>query len=130
VRARGAAESRIEAVRAEIAEVDPSLAVFNYRPMSDFVAEAVAPERDSLGLLSAFGLTGFLLALLGVYGVLSHTVSSRRPEFGLRLALGASPEEILRLVLVRGALLLALGVGGGLLSALGLAPLSRSSSRV
>jgi ABC-type antimicrobial peptide transport system permease subunit len=94
--------------------------------MSDFVAEAVAPERDSLGLLSAFGLTGFLLALLGVYGVLSHAVSSRRPEFGLRLALGASPEEILRLVRVRGTLLLALGVGGGLLSALGLAPIVTS----
>lgn len=122
VRAREGPEPErlVDPVRAAIARVDPDLAVFHYRRMSDFVSEAVAPERYGLGLLAAFGLTGFLLTLVGVYGVLAHAVSSRRKEFALRIALGARAAQIARMVLSRGAVLLGLGVLVGLGGAFGL----------
>lgn len=117
VRTEIAPEALLDSVRAEVARVDPELAVFNYRKMSELVTEALAPERFSLGLLAAFGLTGFLLTLVGVYGVLSHAVSLRRQELGLRLALGASAGEIARMVLSSGAAMIALGVAVGLAAA-------------
>ena len=86
----------------------------------------VAPERFSLGLLGTFGMTGFLLALVGVYGVLSHVVSLRRQEFGLRIALGARTVEIARMVLARGTRVVASGVAIGLVAAIGLARLIES----
>ncbi|HXV62056.1 MAG TPA: ABC transporter permease [Vicinamibacteria bacterium] len=114
-------ESIVDSVRAVVAQVDPDLAVFNYREMGEFVTVAVAPERYSLGLLGAFGLAGLLIALVGVYGVLSHAVSLRSREFGLRMALGATTPEIGRMVLAGGARVIVSGVTLGLLAAVFLA---------
>ncbi len=117
VRSSSEPSSLSEPIRAEAARVDPDVALFHFRVMEDFVADSVAPERFSLDLLGAFGLTGLALALIGVYGVLSHSVSLRQRELGLRMALGALPGDVGRLVLERGARL----VGGGVVLGLFLA---------
>jgi putative ABC transport system permease protein len=107
-------------VRREVSQVDPDLALFNFRVMDDFVADSVAPERFSLDLLSAFGATGFALAIIGLYGVLSHSVSLRMKEIGVRMALGARSADVLRLVMARGISLILAGLAIGLLGASGL----------
>ncbi len=109
-----------ESIRGETAQVDPDVALFNVRPLDALVADSVAPQRFSLELLGVFGVTGLALALIGVYAVLAHSVSARRREIGVRLALGARPADVRRLVLGGGARIIAAGIVAGLLAATGL----------
>jgi predicted permease len=102
-------------IRESLAEIDPDLAVFNFRSMDDWIAVSLAARRFSMTLLGAFAASGLSLALIGIYGVLASAVSLRRRELGVRLALGAAPAEILAMVLKRGATLIATGLGVGLL---------------
>jgi putative ABC transport system permease protein len=106
-----------EPIRREAARVDPDVALFNLRLMEDLVADSVAPQRFSLDLLGTFGVTGLALALIGVYGVLSHSVTLRQREIGIRMALGALPGDVLRLVLEKGARFVGGGIVLGLLAA-------------
>ncbi|HSC26858.1 MAG TPA: ABC transporter permease, partial [Vicinamibacterales bacterium] len=96
-------------LRAAVARVDPEVPVFDPAAMESVVAASLAPERFSLGLVGAFGAMGLVLTLVGVYGVLSHLVSLRLRELGLRMALGAPPTAVRRSVLVAG--LEPIGVG-------------------
>jgi putative ABC transport system permease protein len=114
----GADPARLtEEVRERMMGIDPDLAVFNFRVMDDWIAESVSARRFSVTLLSAFGISGLSLALVGIYGVLASSVSVRRREIGVRLALGAAPGEILRMVMSRGAALIGVGLALGLLAA-------------
>jgi predicted permease len=115
-----------ELVREQIGQVDSEMAVANVRLMEDFVSDSVAPQQFSLTLLSAFGLSGLTLALIGLYGVLSGSVSLRLREISIRLALGALPRDVLRLVMSRGVGLIGAGLGLGLLGAYGLTRLLES----
>ena len=126
VRTTAAPTTLVGPMRESIRDVDPELALFNFRPMETFVDAALAPRHFSLTLLGAFGSTGLLLALLGLYGVLSYSVRCRVREIGIRQALGATSHEVLRLVLGQGLRLAALGLAAGLTGALILAPLLRS----
>jgi predicted permease len=99
-------------VGAALAAVDPDLA-FTFRPLADVLNGSIAQER-LVAMLSAFlGALALLLAGLGLYGVMSYAVSRRRTELGIRLALGAAPRTVVRLVLTHVGLLVAAGVVAG-----------------
>jgi len=107
-----------EEVRTEVQSVDPELPVFGATKMTDVVSESLAQRRFSMELVLLFAATALLLAGLGIYGTISYLVSERTHEIGLRLALGAKREAILRMVLRQGLELAIVGAGAGLVGAL------------
>jgi putative ABC transport system permease protein len=110
VRAERDARSLIADVRAAIRQVEPRLAVSNVRTMDDIVSDAVRQQRVSAVLIAGFALGALLLAAMGLFGVVSASVTRRRHELAVRLALGANHSGVLRLVLADGARLVALGL--------------------
>jgi ABC-type antimicrobial peptide transport system permease subunit len=113
-------EQLTRAVSAAILEVNRDI-VLKARPMSDEVRDALAQDRIVAELSGFFGGLALLLAGLGLYGVTSYAVTRRRTELGIRMALGAAPANVVRLVLVRMSALVAAGVVVGAALALGAA---------
>jgi putative ABC transport system permease protein len=107
------AASLVPAVRGIVARVDPRQPISAVRPLADVVSAETAPRAIQARVLGLFTLLAFLLAAVGIHGLLAFTVSARAPEIGLRMALGAERREILGLVLGRGATLAAAGVAIG-----------------
>jgi predicted permease len=105
-----------------VSDLDPDIAVVDVLPMQARLAASLAERRFAMGLLQVLGLVALVLAAVGVYGLVSYRVSQGARELSLRMALGASSERIMRLVVRHGLTLAALGVAGGLIAAL---PLSR-----
>jgi putative ABC transport system permease protein len=101
-------------VAAALTAVNPDLTLA-FRPLSEYVNESLAQDRLVARLSGFFGVLALLLAALGLYGVTSYAVARRRTEIGIRMALGAAPAGVVRLVLSRVALLVGLGlvVGAG-----------------
>jgi putative ABC transport system permease protein len=116
----------LTAIRAAIREIEPARAVYAARPLEDFLADAIAQPRLNAMLLSLFAWTTLLLAALGLYGVLSQTVASRRREIGVRMALGARPAQILVSVIVHAATVTGLGIAAGVAGAAALAQVMSS----
>lgn len=114
------------AVRAAIKEVNPQLLVSEMQSVETLVAKAQAGTRFALILISVFAVIAGVLAGFGLYGVLSTAVQQRTAEIGVRMALGAAPNEILRLVVGQGLRLSAIGVAAGLIGALLLTRLMRA----
>jgi putative ABC transport system permease protein len=114
-------------VRRELAAVDPSLPLYDLRTMQDRLLDSMLPQRVAAWLLGGLALVALLLAGVGIYGVLSQTVLQRRPEIGIRMALGARRGQVLRLILRQGMILaaagLALGAGAAALAVRGMAKL-------
>jgi predicted permease len=104
-----------EAIRREVQAVDPGVPVFGIRTMDDVVARTLGARRFALELLGVFAAVAFLLAAIGIYGVMAYTFSRRIGEIGLRVALGAQRSDILKVVLGEGALMVAFGVAAGLI---------------
>jgi ABC-type antimicrobial peptide transport system permease subunit len=101
--------SLVPAVRKIVHDADPEQAISNVRLLEDIVGAQMAPRRDQLLVLGTFAAIAFLLAAVGIYGLLSFTVSARMTELGIRVALGAARSDILGMFLRQG---LTLGVGG------------------
>jgi ABC-type antimicrobial peptide transport system permease subunit len=104
-------------VRSAISGVDPALAVFGVEPLDETLSGSLARRRFPMILMTLLASLALVLALIGVHGVLSYTVEQRRREMGIRLALGARPGDLLRLVLGEGLRLASLGLALGLFGA-------------
>jgi ABC-type antimicrobial peptide transport system permease subunit len=114
------------AIREQVFAIDKGLPLYNIATMDQLVANSVAQPRLNLSLLVAFALLALALAAVGVYGVMAYAVTQRTQEFGIRMALGASPADVLKQVFLEGGRLAALGLGLGLLAALALTRLMAS----
>jgi predicted permease len=113
-------------IRDVVRRLAPEVAVANVRSMDEVVRSSIAAPRLTGSLLVLFASLALALAAVGVYGVLSYGVSERSAEIGVRMALGARPRDVHRLVLGEAAALAGAGIGGGLFAAFALARLMRS----
>ena len=117
VRTSGAPETVIAPVRAAVWSIDPLLAIAQPRTIRAVMASGIAEERFRMTLVAGFAATAILLAALGVYGLMAFATTQRMREFGLRLALGATPRRVLVTVMRDGFRLAAIGLGVGLSAA-------------
>ncbi len=105
------------ALRQEMRQMDANIPLNRIRPMQDVVLESIAASRIRSLVTALFAGAALLLASIGIYGVMAYSVSRRTAEIGIRLALGASPGQILRLVMQQSLTLVGLGIGTGILLA-------------
>jgi predicted permease len=108
----------VKLMRRAVMELDPSLTIFDAGSLTSELALALFPARLVAVVLASFGLLAVVLAATGVYGIMAYAVSRRTREIGIRMALGAAPAQVLRVVLARTAVLLAIGTAVGLSMAL------------
>jgi putative ABC transport system permease protein len=125
LRVRGAPESLTGPVRQVLADLDRGLAVSDIRSLDDVVSRSIAAPRFTTALLSVFAALALVLAAIGIYGVLSFIVAQRTAELGIRMALGASASDVLRLVVGQGMRPVLIGLIAGLFAALALGRLLR-----
>jgi len=118
VRTEGEAGPVLAAVRRAVSAVEPGIPLDDVRPLTDWVGRSLDTQRIIELLLGAFALLAALLASVGIYGVMSLYVTDRRREFGVRLAIGAEPGGLVRMVLGQGMTLAGIGVCAGLVGAL------------
>jgi len=116
----------LAAVRQTVKNLDPDQPIYNPRTMDEIRAESVAPDRLNLTLLSLFAGLALLLAIVGIYGVMSYSVSQRTHEIGIRMAIGARPGDVFRMILGQGMKLALIGVLVGLVGAFALTRLMAS----
>ena len=121
VRTGGDPGALASTLRATIAGIDPSLAVESVATMDERISDSVAPRRFSVITLAACGAGALLLAAIGLYGLLAYSIAERRREIAVRLALGAGPAAIVRMIVGQGLTLVSLGVVAGAVAALAVA---------
>jgi predicted permease len=120
VRTDGSPESLLASIRQKVHELDPELALANVRTMDQWLSNSSAQPRLNTVLLSIFAFVALLIASIGIYGVLAYSVSQRNGEIGVRMALGATPRGVLRLVVGEGMRVALIGIGTGLVGGLAL----------
>jgi putative ABC transport system permease protein len=108
----------IKQVEQQMRALDPGMAVRNLKPLEGYIDDAQAPMRFNLILIAIFGAIALTLASVGLYSVMAYSVTQRSHELGIRIAVGASPRDILRLVLGQGMRLTLIGAGVGLVASL------------
>ncbi|MGH9728164.1 MAG: ABC transporter permease, partial [Candidatus Acidiferrales bacterium] len=126
VRTKAEPLALVSAIQDRIRSLDNTQPIENVKSMDQMVARANAAPRFQTFLLGIFGALGLLLAVVGIYGVISYSVSQRTHEIGIRMALGAEPRQVLRLVLMQGLRLAVAGVVIGVVASLGLTRLMAS----
>ena len=120
VRTNGAPETLLAAIRQRVHELDGELALANVRTMDDWISGSAAQPRLNAVLLGVFAAVALLIAAIGVYGMLAYSVNQRTREIGLRMALGAQPGRVLRLIVGEGMSVGLIGIGVGLVGGLAL----------
>jgi putative ABC transport system permease protein len=108
----------IKQVEQQMRALDPGMAVRNLKPLEGYIDDAQAPMRFNLILIAIFGAIALTLASVGLYSVMAYSVTQRSHELGIRIAVGASPRDILRLVLGQGVRLTLIGAALGLVASL------------
>jgi putative ABC transport system permease protein len=116
VKTQGAPESALSGVRQKIHELDPALPISTVRTMDEWVSNNAAQPRLNATLLAVFAGVALLVAAIGIYGVLAYSVAQRTREIGLRMALGAQPGRVLRLVVREGMTVSLAGIAAGALA--------------
>jgi putative ABC transport system permease protein len=123
VRTAGDEEQALAAARRIVREIDPRLSIFNDAPLRRVLALPLLPARAAATLLGAFGLLAIVMVLVGTYGLTSYAVAQRAREICIRLAIGATAPQVVRLVLARAFVVWLAGVGVGLTLSFSAAPL-------
>ena len=128
VRTSGDPAALAAAIRNETKTLEPDVAIFNVRPMEEVIGDSPAAfmRRFPALLISIFAGIALLLASIGIYGVVSYSVSQQTHYIGVRMALGAQTSDILKMVLRQGLMLALAGMALGVLAAFGLTRLLRS----
>jgi ABC-type antimicrobial peptide transport system permease subunit len=124
-RTKGSPEGLTPALRAVVSSFDETLPVSNIRTMTKHLGLALLPARLAGAALGVFGLLGLVLASVGMYGVMSYTVSQRRREIGIRMAVGAATADVVGLIMRQGLTLVVIGAVVGIMGALGASRLLR-----
>ena len=123
---RPTASSLVPDARSAVAAVNPNLPLADVRTLDEVLTESMAPTSFTLVMLGIAAAVALALGVVGIYGVLSYTMSQRTREIGVRMALGADSRDVRRMVLHHGLILAVIGVGIGLLAAIGLTRLMSS----
>jgi ABC-type antimicrobial peptide transport system permease subunit len=123
---RAGTESFLNEVRQAVWSVNSNLPLASVRTMEEVYAKSVAGTSFTLVMLGIAGAMALVLGIIGIYGVISYTVSQRQREIGIRLALGAHGGDVLQMVLRQGAKMALAGVAIGIAAAAGLVPLMKS----
>jgi putative ABC transport system permease protein len=126
VRSGGDPMRLVSGFRSAISGVDRSLPISNIKTVEQYVSEQLQEPREYMALLSIFSGIAVALAIVGVYGIMAYSVRQRTHEIGIRMALGAGSGDVLRLVIRRGLILIALGTAIGLVAALAMTGLLKS----
>jgi len=126
VRTSGDPAALAAIARAQVHAIDPTIPVTKVRTMDEIFSASVEQQRFSMLLVGLFGGLAVVLAAIGIYGVMGYTVTQRKHEIAVRMALGAQTNQVLKLVLKDGLLLGSVGVGIGLIAAFALTRLMRS----
>jgi putative ABC transport system permease protein len=119
VRTEDSPESIVPTLRRKVRELDPELPLANVRTMQEWISNNAAQPRLNARLLTLFAAIALLIAAIGIYAVLAYSVTQRTREIGLRIALGAHPSGVVRLIVSEGMKVALLGICAGLLGALG-----------
>lgn len=119
-------ESAVAMAREQVHAVDKDLALMDVTTLANLMDDSLSPERFRMMLLSTFAAVALVLAALGIYGVLAYFVASRTRELGIRLALGAAPAAVFRLVIRQGMAPVAIGAAIGIAAAVPLTILTRT----
>jgi putative ABC transport system permease protein len=123
VRTRANATGLAERIRHEMRAIDPQQPFSSFRPMSAVISESLTAPRFHMVLLSLFSGLAVVLAVAGIYGVMTYAVTARLREIGVRMAIGASAQRIVRTILMQGLVLAAVGIALGVVGAAALARL-------
>jgi putative ABC transport system permease protein len=106
------------AVRSQVQAIDPQQPVYDFKPMKEVIADSLAKRRLNMLLIGIFATVALVLAAIGIYGVMSYSVTERTREIGIRVALGARMGDVVRLVVRQGMTLALIGIAAGLVAAL------------
>ncbi|HEV2444629.1 MAG TPA: FtsX-like permease family protein, partial [Candidatus Sulfopaludibacter sp.] len=113
-------------LRREVRSLDPNAGVFDVMPMTEFISASLFPQKIAATLLAVLGAIALILAAAGIYSVMAYSVTQRTREIGIRMALGAQPGDVIRLVMRQTLAVTLIGLGAGFLAALAVTRLAAS----